>query len=60
MFLCGNTVLGIAPDRRTADLAADGLGELIDKFHDTGILVRCGLFLDVVLDLLYEFVGGLA
>ena len=52
-----DVVLGFASDGGTADLAADSLREFVNEFHDTGILIRSGLFLDVVLDLLYEFVG---
>ena len=52
-------VIVVVPDSFSHDLAVEGLGELINELDDTGILVRSGLLLDVVLDLFLEFFSAL-
>ena len=41
------------------DLTADGLGKLIAEDNDTGVLVRCGMLLDVGLNFLFQLLRGL-
>ena len=45
-------------DLNSSDLAADGLGQLVNEFNDSGVLVRSGVALYVALNFLYEIVGG--
>ena len=41
------------------DLAADGFGKFIAENNNTGILIRRGMLLNVVLNLFFEFLGRL-
>ncbi len=34
------------------DLTADGLGQFVTEYHNTGVLIGCGMLLDVVLNFL--------
>ena len=49
----------VLADQLALDLAADGLGQLVDELDDARVLVRGGRVLDVVLQLLVQLVGGL-
>ena len=44
--------LVVLPDFHTAYLTADGLGKFVNELYDTGVFVRSGHFLYVVLQLL--------
>ena len=39
----------------TLDLAGDGLGQAVTEHHNTGVLVRCGILLDILLNFLLQF-----
>ena len=45
-------------DQLALDLAGDGLGQFLHKFHDAGVLVGRGDLLDVLLQLLLELLAG--
>ena len=45
-------------DFHTAYLTADGLGKFVNELYDTGVFVRSGHFLYVVLQLLDQFLAG--
>ena len=40
------------------DLAADGFGEFVSEYHDSGIFVGSSVLFDVVLNFFFEFFGG--
>lgn len=50
--------LVVLPDFHTAYLTADGLGKFVNELYDTGVFVRSGHFLYVVLQLLDQFLAG--
>ena len=50
--------LVVLPDFHTAYLTADGLGKFVDELYDTGVFVRSGHFLYVVLQLLDQLLAG--
>ena len=49
----------LAADLCALYLAADSFGQLVHKFHDTGVLIGCGDLLYMVLQLLDQRIGGL-
>ena len=51
-------ILVVLPDFHTAYLTADGLGKFVNELYDTGVFVRSGHFLYVVLQLLDQFLAG--
>ena len=50
--------LVVLPDFHTAYLTADGLGKFVNELYDTGVFVRSGHFLYVVLQLLDQLLAG--
>ena len=59
-LLCSKRLfLIVLPDFHTAYFTADGFGKFVYKLYDARILVRCGHFLYVVLQLLDQFLAGI-